>query len=503
MAETPARVHHERGREHDPATAPDGDPGRSPVGPDRQGAGRLGRSDWGLLLVLCGAIFLEGIDVSMMGVALPSIRAELGMSTSELQWVVSAYVLGYGGFVLLGGRAADLLGRRRMFLGWLVVFVLFSGLGGLATEGWALILARFVTGVAAAFMAPAGLSIITTSFAEGPARNRAVLVYAGAGAGGFSLGMVVGGLLTAVDWRWVFFAPVVMAVVILAVAMAVIPRETRPARTLRGFDIAGAVTLTGAMVLLVVTVVRAPDVAVGLTLTTLAASLLLLTAFVVVERRTAAPLVRLGILRSAPLLRANAGAMLLVGSFMAFQFTVVLYLQELRGWSEVQTGLALAVAGIDAVLAPTLTPWLVNRFGNARVLVAGLALAVVAYLLFLPVGPDWNFLVMLPALIALGLAFALAYGPLTIAATEDVADEEQGLASALLSTSFQFGAALGLAAVAAVIVAATADGTPEAVLDGYRTGLLVPLVAGLLGVALTAPGLRRARTTDSSAAPAA
>jgi MFS family permease len=443
---------------------------------------RLSRRAWGLLLVLCGAIFLEGIDVSMMGVALPSIRAELGMSTGELQWVVSAYVLGYGGFVLLGGRAADLLGRRRMFLAWLVVFVLFSGLGGLATDGWVLILARFVTGVAAAFTAPAGLSIITTTFPGGRARNRAVLVYAGAGAGGFSLGMVVGGLLTAVDWRWVFFAPVVMAAVILAVAVAVIPREERPVRGAGGFDLAGTVTLTGAMALLVVTVVRAPDVDGRLTLATLAASLLLFAAFVAAERRVASPLVRLGILRSAPLLRANAGAMLLVGSFMAFQFTVVLYLQELRGWSEIETGLALAVAGLDAVLAPTLTPWLVNRFGNARVLVAGLAVAVVAYLLFLPLGADWAFVAMLPALVA-------------IAATEDVADSEQGLASALLSTSFQFGAALGLAAVAAVIVANTADDTPDAVLAGYRAGLVVPLVAAVAGVVLTAPGLRR-RTTS-------
>ncbi len=141
-----------------------------------------------LLLVLCGAIFLEGVDISMMGVALPAIRADLGLSTAALQWVVSGYVLGYGGFVLLGGRAADLLGRRRMFIGWLVVFIAFSGLGGLATEGWMLILARFATGVAAAFLAPAGLSIITTTFPEGALRDRAVLVYAGAAAGGFSLG---------------------------------------------------------------------------------------------------------------------------------------------------------------------------------------------------------------------------------------------------------------------------------------------------------------------------
>src|SRR5690242_13571694 len=178
-----------------------------------------------LLLVLCGAVFLEGVDVSMMGVALPSIRAELGLSTASLQWVVSAYVLGYGGFVLLGGRAADVLGRRGMFLGWMAVFIVFSGLGGLAEDGWLLIVARFVTGVAAGFMAPAGLSIITTSFAEGPARNRALLIYAGVGAAGFSLGMVVGGLLTAIGWRWVFFAPVVMAALLLLLAVRVVPRD--------------------------------------------------------------------------------------------------------------------------------------------------------------------------------------------------------------------------------------------------------------------------------------
>jgi predicted MFS family arabinose efflux permease len=176
---------------------------------------------------------------------------------------------------------------------------------------------------------------------------------------------------------------------------------------------------------------------------------------------------------------------------MAFQFVAVLYLQELRGWSEVETGLALAVLGIDAVLAPTLTPILVNRLGNPRVVVAGLALAAVAYLMLLPLGADWSFWAMLPAFLVLGLAFALAYGPLTIAGTDGVADEEQGLASGLLTTSFQFGAALGLAVVSAVIVAATADGSPQAVLEGYRAGLVVPLAAAVLGVVLTAPGLRR------------
>jgi len=183
---------------------------------NRGHAGRLSVRDAGTLFVLCGAIFLEGIDVAMLNVALPAIRAELGLSTTVLSAVVSCYVLGYAGFMLLGGRAADILGKRRVFLIALAVFIAFSGVGGLATEGWMLLTARFVTGVAAAFMTPAGLALITTNFAEGPQRNKAVLIYAGTASAGYSLGLVAGGVLTAIDWRWVFFAPVVLASVLLA-----------------------------------------------------------------------------------------------------------------------------------------------------------------------------------------------------------------------------------------------------------------------------------------------
>lgn len=457
---------------------------------------RLSGRAWGVLLVLCGAIFLEGIDVSMLGVALPSIRAELDLPTSSLQWVVSAYVLGYGGFVLLGGRAADLLGRRRMFLMWLVVFIAFSGLGGFATEGWMLVVARFVTGVAAGFMTPAGLSIITTTFAEGAARNRALLVYAGTASAGFSLGLVVGGLLTAIDWRWVFFAPVVMATAILLVAVRIIPDPGRPERRPGGFDLAGAVTVTGSMLLLVFAVVRAPDVPLAQTVAILVGSLVLLCAFVAVERRSAAPLLRLGILRSGSLVRANVGAMLFVGSFVGFQFVAVLYLQELRGWSPLATGLVLLVVGIDAILAPTLTPRLVSRFGTTWVIVGGMVVAAVAYALFLPLGPDWTYLAMLPTLVLLGVAFALAYGSLTIAATEGVPEEEQGLAGGLLNVSFQFGSAIGLAIVAAVNVAATAPGgAPGAALDGFRAALVVPVAAVVLGAVVAAIGLVRRPAT--------
>jgi MFS family permease len=448
-----------------------------------------------LLLVLCGAVFLEGVDVSMMGVALPSIRAELGLSTASLQWVVSAYVLGYGGFVLLGGRAADLLGRRRMFLAWMAVFVVFSGLGGLANDGWLLIVARFVTGVAAGFMAPAGLSIITTSYEEGPKRNQALLIYAGTAAAGFSLGMVVGGLLTEVGWRWVFFAPVVMASLLLALAIRVVPRDD--AIRTGSFDLAGALAITAAMILLVFTVVRAPDADAALTAAGLLGAALLLAAFTAIERRAPAPLVRLGILRSPALLRANAGTMLFIGAFVAFQFVAVLYLQELRGWSPVQTGLALVVLGIDAILAPTLTPKLVERFGKVPVIVAGMMLAGVGYALFLRLGPDWAYLDMLPTLLLVGLAFALTFGTLMIAATDGIDEAEQGLASGLQYVSLQFGAAVGLAIVAAVNVAATDDASPQGLLDGYQAALLVPVAMVALGLAVTASGLGARRLVAS------
>ncbi|WP_406291008.1 MFS transporter [Embleya sp. NBC_00896] len=443
---------------------------------------------WGMLIVLCGAIFLEGIDVAMLNVALPTIREDLNMSTGAVSWVMSAYVLAYAGFMLLGGRTADLLGRRRMFLFWLTVFLVFSGLGGFATEGWMLIVARFVTGASAAFMTPAGLSIITTSFPEGPQRNRALLFYAGTAAGGFSLGLVIGGLLTAVDWRLVFFVPVVLAALILAMGTAFIPNDGRPERDGKGFDVTGAIGVTSAMLLLVYGVVRLehPARGWGWTIAVFTGGAAALIGFVASERRAAAPLVRLGILRSATLMRANLAAMLFAGSFFGFQFIAVFYLQEIRDWSTLETSFAMLAIGADAVLAPTVTPRLVERFGNLRVILGGLVLAALAYALFLPIDGDTSYLTMFPTMLLLGLAFALAYGPLTIAATDGIDEAEQGLAGGLLYTSFQFGAALGLSVVTAVMA-----GVSGSELDGFRTALTVPLVGALLGGSVIVFGLRK------------
>jgi MFS family permease len=462
--------------------------------PASSGPASLSRRAWGTLLVLCAALFLDALDVSMIGVALPSIRADLGMSTSSLQWVVSSYVLGYGGFLLLGGRAADLLGRRRVFLIALGVFVVASGLSGLANDGTLLIATRFIKGISAAFTAPAGLSIITTSFPEGAIRNKALSVYTAAGATGFTLGLVFSGLLTEAGWRWVMLLPVPLAFATLLAAIRLVPDSGRPARAVRSFDLPGAVTLTGAMLFLVYTVVEAPDAGWGSarTIGSLIVAGLMLAGFVAIEQRAPAPLVRLGVLRSASLVRANLAAMTLTGAWFGFQFIAVLYMQELRGWSALETGFAIFPGSfLVALLAPKVTPTLVARYGVNRVIPAGLVASAIGFALFLPIGLNSNYAAaMLPTFLFAGLGFALAYGPLNIAATNGIAPEEQGLAGGLLNTSFQFGGALVLAIVAAVNSANVGPGgSAEALLDGFHAALYVPLIAAALGVTVSLVGV--------------
>jgi EmrB/QacA subfamily drug resistance transporter len=466
------------------------------------GTGRLTKAAWAALLVLCAALFLDAMDVSSTGVALPSIREDLGMSTSSLQWVVSAYVLGYGGFLLLGGRAADLLGRRRMFLISLSVFVVASGLGALTNDGTLLIATRFIKGVSAGFTAPAGLSIITTSFAEGPARNKALSVYTATGATGFSLGLVFSGLLTEIGWRWVFLAPVPVALAVVLAATRLVPDDGRPERSSGRFDVAGAVGVTAGMLALVYTVVEAPDQgwASARTLGGLALAAAILTAFVLHEQRSASPLVRLGILRSGSLVRANIGAMALIGAWFGFQFIVTLYLQNLRGWSALETGLAIFPGGLlVALLSPRVAP-LIERFGAIRLAGFGLASTAIGYALFLPIGLDSNYVVaMLPTFIFAGLGFALAYGPLNVAATNGIAPEEQGLAGGLVNTSFQFGGAVVLAIVTAVNNANGGVGSAQSVLDGFHAALIVSVIVAVIGAA--AVGLQR-RAPEAATEPA-
>jgi MFS family permease len=443
---------------------------------------------WGALILLCGVVFLDGLDVSMVGVALPSIRTDLGLSTAQLQWVISGYVLGYGGLLLLGGRAADLLGRRRVLLIGLSVFTLASLLGGFVSDPNLLIATRFLKGASAAFTAPAGLSYITTMFAEGPVRNRALSVYTACGASGFSSGLILGGLLTEIGWRWTFLLPVPFAAAILIAAPKLLTRDAPAERVRGGFDVAGAVTVTAGMLLLVRTVVRAPQVGWGsiTTIASFAVAAGLLAAFVTIERRTARPLLRLGILRSGHIRRANIAAAAMAGSYFAFQFVVTLYLQSVLGWSAIETALAFLPAGLLVAFgSPRIGP-LADRFGTTALIAGSFTAFVLGYLLFLRAGTAPSYpLVILPTMLLLGIGFALGFPSMNMQATTGIADHEQGLASGLLNTSFQVGGAIVLAIVSAVVGNGTAGGSDaSAFLTASHTAVAV--VAGIAGLGLLA-----------------
>lgn len=440
------------------------------------------RTGWGVLAVVCGALFLEGIDIAMLNVAVPAIATDIGLAASDAHWVISAYVLAYGGFMIFGGRTADLLGRRRTFLVALAVFVAFSGLGGLADDAWVLVVARFVTGATAGFMTPAGFSLLTTSFPEGPHRDRALAIYGAIGAGGFTLGVVAGGFLTDAGWRWVFFAPVIVGAALWLAGRAVIRPDSAPEQPRRGFDLGGALTLTSAMVALIYGVValgEGDDVATGIA--AFVAAAVLTAVFVVIERRVPDPLLRLSVLREGLLARSSAAGLLFIGAFFAFQFLITLYLQEFRGWSPVATGLAFAVMGLDMILAPLFTHRLVKRYGNAPVMVAGLLAGAVAFALALRIDGSWGYLDLLPSLLLVAVMFALVYGPLAAAATAGLDESEHGVAGGVVYTAFQFGAALGVSVATIVLV----DGhAADADWSDYRRALLVPAVAAALALAM-------------------
>ncbi|MER6571695.1 MFS transporter [Streptomyces sp. NPDC001093] len=455
---------------------------------------------WGTLLVLCAAMFLDALDVSMVGVALPSIGSDLHLSTSALQWIVSGYILGYGGLLLLGGRTADLLGRRQVFLVALGVFAVASLLGGLVDSGPLLIASRFVKGLSAAFTAPAGLSIITTTFPEGPLRNRALSIYTTCAATGFSMGLVLSGLLTEASWRFTMLLPAPIALLALLAGLRLLPRSARE-DSHDGYDIPGAVLGTAAMLLLVFTVVQAPEAgwASARTLLSFLAVAVLLTAFVLVERRSPSPLIRLGVLRSGSQVRAQLGAIAFFGSYVGFQFLTTLYMQSLLGWSALHTALAFLPAGALVAVSSTKVGGIVDRFGTPRLIATGFAFMVLGYALFLRVDLEPVYAaVILPSMLLIGAACALVFPSLNIQATNGVEDHEQGMVSGLLNTSVQVGGAIFLAVVTAVVTAnAPAHATPQAVLDSYRPGFMVVTGIAAAGLLITLAGLRGRRTQRS------
>ncbi|MEH1126977.1 MFS transporter [Micromonospora sp. CPCC 206061] len=456
---------------------------------------------WGVLAVLCTVLFLDGLDVSMVGVALPSIGADLGMSTTSLQWIVNGYVLGYGGLLLLGGRTADLLGRRRIFLIALAVFAVASLVGGLVDDGTLLIITRFIKGLAAAFTAPTAMSILTTTFPEGPARNRALSIFTVFGASGYSSGLILGGLLTSLGWRWTFLIPVPLALMALVAGLALIPRD-RPAAD-GGHDLLGAATLTGGMLLAVYTVVSAPDrgwldpVTLGSALVAAA----LLVAFVVTENRIAHPLIRLGILRVGSIVRANLSVIALFGSYLSFQFMMTLYLQDTQGWSPLKVALALLPAGLLVAFTSPFVGGLINRYGTQRLINSAMASLTLGYAWFLLTsGTVPNYLVtVLPTMLLLGGGFAFGFSSIMSQATEGIDDSEQGLAAGLVQTSGQVGAALVLAVVTALV---TVTGPAEATADfsQYHPGINLVTGVALAGLLLNVvPLINRKRRLATAA----
>jgi MFS family permease len=453
------------------------------------------RATWALLIVLCGALFLDGLDISMIGVALPSIGADLHMSASALQWIVSAYVLGYGGLLLLGGRAADLLGRRQVFLTAVAVFGVASLVSAFMTNDTALIALRLIKGVSAAFTVPAGLSIITTTFAEGPARNRAISMYTVCGASGFSLGLVFGGALTELGWRATLLAPAPVALLLVLAGWRLVPRIPRERLAIGDLDLLGALTSTAALLLLVYAVVESPHRGWGsvTTIGLLAASGALGAGFVAIERRHRRPLLRLGILRSGRLLHANLSGAVMAGGYFAFQFVVTLYLQNSLGWSPMEMALGFLPGGLLVAASATRMGAVLERVPTATLIFAGLSAFVAGYLLFLRVDPGMGYAnFLLPTMVLIGIGFALAFPSINAQATAGVAAHEQGLASGLVNTSIQVGGAIVLAIVTAII-GTGARTQPGHLLPHMTATIAVVVGVSLIGLLVTAVVLIRRR----------
>ena len=443
---------------------------------------------WLLLVTLCGALFLDGLDISMVGVALPSIGDALHLGATTLQWLVSGYVLGYGGLLLLGGRASDLIGRRPVFLAAVVVFGLASVVSSLSSWDGLIIGLRFVKGVSAAFTVPAGLSIITTTFAEGPTRNKAFSIYTVCGASGFSLGLVFGGLLTELSWRATLLFPGPIALVLALVGWRVIPRSAGSRFHVAHFDIVGALSSTGALLILVWSVVRAPQVgwtAAG-TIVPIALAVALGAVFAITEVRHPHPLVRLSILRSVRLVHANVAGFVMFGGYASFQFLVTLYVQDSLGWSPIGMSLAFLPTGLIVVGSAAKIDQVLDRFRTTLLIGIGLLAFAAAYLLFLRTSAGmsyWNF--MFPTMILLGVGFALTFPAVNSQATAGVESDEQGLASGLLNTFIQVGGAVMLAVVTA-IVSSSGHGTPGGLVPGTRTALVVIAALTAAGLLFTA-----------------
>jgi EmrB/QacA subfamily drug resistance transporter len=441
---------------------------------------------WKALALLCTAFFMVILDSAIVVVALPSIDADLAFSAGNLQWVLSAYLLSFGGLLLLGGRAADLLGRRRMFIVGTGLFALASLGAGLAGTAGALLTARAVQGVAAAIMTPTALSIVMTTFPEGAERNKALGIWGSTGAIGGTAAWLVGGPITSgLGWEWIFFINVPVAVVVAALS-PVLLGESRAAVRERRFDVAGAVTITAALVALVYAVVEAPTTgwADGRTLGLLAIAAVLTAVFVAIESRSVAPLAPLGVFRSQSLVGGNLVLFALGTTGFGVPFILTQYAQEVLGWSPIQFGLASVVMPVTAVIGTLTAQAIATKGGVRRVAVLAMALTGVGSLLLTQVSVGGSYVGdLLFALLILGPGIGAAYVAGSIASLTGVAETEAGLASGLNNASFQIGGAVGVAILSSVAVSgAHGADTLVALTHGYRSAFAAAIAVAALGM---------------------
>ncbi|WP_329521654.1 MFS transporter [Spirillospora sp. NBC_01491] len=437
-----------------------------------------------MLALLAFAQFISAIDYNIVYVALPAIGRDLGFTAQSLQWVVSAYAVAFGGFLLFGGRAADRLGRRRMFVLALSLYGLSSLLGALAGAPWALIAARAVQGLGGALLLPATLSLINVGFAEGRPRNRALAVWGGAGGVGLALGSLLGGILTSgFGWASVFIVNVPLAAAGIAAAFAVIPADPRAGRG-RGFDLPGTLTATLGGTLLVYALVQAPETGWDApeTAGALTAAALLLGLFAAVESRTANPVLPLDLLANRGLGTAMVITFVFMGTFGAQYYTLTVYLQDLRGYGALATGLAFLPGGVIGLAGTKISERLLGAAGVRRTLLAGLLTGAAGMAgLALGMAPAGGYPALLPGIALLALGQGITWTAMFVAAASGVAPERQGVASAMASTTQQIGGAVGLAALVALVN--TGPGG-EASIGGLRTAGWVAAAVTVVGAAI-------------------
>jgi EmrB/QacA subfamily drug resistance transporter len=459
----------------------------------------VSKRKWLALGLLCTVQFMVVLDVAIVNVALPSIQTDLGFSQEDLQWVISAYALLFGGFLLLGGRAADLLGRRRVFLAGLVVFSVASLLSGLAWSDGALIGSRALQGLGSAMITPAALSILTTMFAEGGERNKALGAWGAVGAFGAVAGVLLGGILTdLLSWEWIFFVNVPVGVGALAIA-PVLLSESRDA-TAESFDFPGAALVTAGLVVLVYALTQANDYgwSSAETIGLFAASAALLAAFVVWEARTRDPLMPFSIFRLRTLVGANVAGLILGTIVFSMFLMLTLYMQQVLDYSPLRAGVAyLAVAG-TAIVWSAVAAALVTRVGVKPVLVSGMVFLTLGNAYFTQVSVGGSYLGdLLPGFLLIAIGLGFSFVPISIAALAGVAPSEAGLASGLINTSQQIGGALGIAALSAVATSTTddalADGTALqiALTDGFEAAFFGAAGVALAGVLVALVIVRR------------